>query len=46
MALVTADFKQLETPPGFSGLETLPYLTPAEYIANDTQNTRVSLESF
>ncbi|THU77469.1 hypothetical protein K435DRAFT_877795 [Dendrothele bispora CBS 962.96] len=39
MALVTADFKKLETPPGFSGLETLPYLTPAEYIANDTQNT-------
>ncbi|THU82354.1 hypothetical protein K435DRAFT_808361 [Dendrothele bispora CBS 962.96] len=41
MALVTADFKKLETPPGFSGLETLPYLTPAEYIANDTQNTRL-----
>ncbi|THU86963.1 hypothetical protein K435DRAFT_867725 [Dendrothele bispora CBS 962.96] len=32
---------KLETPPGFSGLETLPYLTPAEYIANDTQNTRL-----
>ncbi|THU98764.1 hypothetical protein K435DRAFT_856311 [Dendrothele bispora CBS 962.96] len=41
MALVTADLKKLETPPGFSGLETLPYLTPAEYIANDTQNTRL-----
>ncbi|THU78261.1 hypothetical protein K435DRAFT_876833 [Dendrothele bispora CBS 962.96] len=41
MALVTADFKKLETPPGFSGLDTLPYLTPAEYIANDTQNTRL-----
>ncbi|THU85777.1 hypothetical protein K435DRAFT_805651 [Dendrothele bispora CBS 962.96] len=41
MALVTADFKKLETPPGFSGLETLPYLTPAEYIANDSQHARL-----
>ncbi|THU85333.1 hypothetical protein K435DRAFT_869397 [Dendrothele bispora CBS 962.96] len=37
-ALVTADLKKLETPPSFSGLETLPYLTPAEYIAQDTQH--------
>ncbi|THU80819.1 hypothetical protein K435DRAFT_873985, partial [Dendrothele bispora CBS 962.96] len=41
MALVTGDLKKLETPPSFPGLETLPYLTPAEYIANDTQNTRL-----
>ncbi|THU76316.1 hypothetical protein K435DRAFT_879381 [Dendrothele bispora CBS 962.96] len=41
MALVTADLKKLETPPGFSGLETLPYLTPAEYIATDSQHARL-----
>ncbi|THU78697.1 hypothetical protein K435DRAFT_876348 [Dendrothele bispora CBS 962.96] len=41
MALVTGDLKKLETPPSFPGLETLPYLTPAEYIANDIQNTRL-----
>ncbi|THU84001.1 hypothetical protein K435DRAFT_870738 [Dendrothele bispora CBS 962.96] len=41
MALVTADLKKLETPPSFPGLETLPYLTPAEYIANDIQNSRL-----
>ncbi|THU76267.1 hypothetical protein K435DRAFT_879452 [Dendrothele bispora CBS 962.96] len=41
MALVTGDLKKLETPPGFPGLETLPYLTPAEYIAQDVQHARL-----
>ncbi|THU79064.1 hypothetical protein K435DRAFT_811021 [Dendrothele bispora CBS 962.96] len=41
MALVTADLKKLETPPSFPGLETLPYLTPAEYIATDSQHARL-----
>ncbi|THU76438.1 hypothetical protein K435DRAFT_813407, partial [Dendrothele bispora CBS 962.96] len=41
MALVTADLKKLETPPSFPGLETLPYLTPAEYISTDSQHARL-----
>ncbi|THU83872.1 hypothetical protein K435DRAFT_870850 [Dendrothele bispora CBS 962.96] len=41
MALVTGDLKKLETPPSFPGLKTLPYLTPAEYIAQDIQHARL-----
>ncbi|THU80277.1 hypothetical protein K435DRAFT_809997 [Dendrothele bispora CBS 962.96] len=40
-ALVTADLKKLEAPPSFPGLETLPYLTSAEYIAQDAQHARL-----